>query len=198
MTCAGDSSAVEHLSDKQKVAARYGNAVTRMVRIPLPRFHHDKLGQPDDPYVERWYVEGRFGSIRIHHWRCSDDQRAFHDHPWQFLSMVLKGGYTDRSPVRTLVCSVCGRSDLTWNHLCPEHGWVDVKEVDQERLDHLHAGSVRLRQAEHKHTVVVDPGGAWTLLVTGPEVRQWGFWVKGRFRKRNRYFYDHGHHVCDR
>lgn len=57
--------------------------------------------------------------------------------------------------------------------------------------------------AEHRHSVVIGPQGAWTLLVTGPERRKWGFYLperggkrKGRVRmlKRNKYFYIHGHH----
>lgn len=133
----------------------------------------------------------------VHHWSCSDDQRALHDHAWTFVTLCVKGGYTDRSGRKDLVCSICG-AQPTWNHLCPEHGWVDLDEIDVTVDDHLSAGSLRVRQAEHRHTVIVDDGGAWTVLLTGPEKREWGFWVKGRFRKRNRYFYDHGHHVCDR
>lgn len=48
--------------------------------------------------------------------------------------------------------------------------------------------------AEHRHSVYVeDP--AWTLIVTGPVRRQWGYWVDGKFRKRNKYFFEHGHHA---
>lgn len=43
-----------------------------------------------------------------------------------------------------------------------------------------------------------NDGGCWTVLLTGPEKRVWGFWVNGKFRKRNKYFYEHGHHhPCD-
>ena len=58
----------------------------------------------------------------------------------------------------------------------------------------LVAGSVRFRRAEHRHAVIVPVGGVWTLLATGPERREWGFWVDGRFRHRNKYFFEHGHH----
>lgn len=63
--------------------------------------------------------------------------------------------------------------------------------------DELRTGSVRFRPAAHRHTVEVDPGGAWTLLLSGPESRVWGFWVGDRFRHRNKYFYEYGHHPCD-
>jgi len=104
------------------------------------------------------------GSIRLHWWHASDDQRYLHDHSFWFLTIVLWGGYTDRN----------------------EHG-----------EDHLRAGSVRLRRATHRHAVKVDSGGCVSLLITGREKREFGFWVKGRFRKRNKYFHMFGHHPCE-
>ena len=58
----------------------------------------EKLGLPECPYVIRWRFEFPFGSIRVHHWLKPDDDRAFHDHPWWFLTFVVKGGYTDSQP----------------------------------------------------------------------------------------------------
>jgi hypothetical protein len=41
------------------------------------------------------------------------------------------------------------------------------------------------------------PGGCWTLLLTGPKVRRWGFWVSKKFKKSNKYFLGHGSHPCE-
>jgi len=138
----------------------------------VPRKHHpgrvrvawaERLGLPSCPYVIRWRIETPLGSLRVHHWLASDDDRAFHDHPWWFLTVVLKGGYTDYSP---------------------------------DGADYLRAGSVRFRRALHQHTVRPFSGGAWTLLVTGPQVRAWGFWKDGKFRKATKWFSMYGHHPC--
>lgn len=136
-----------------------------MVRIHPPvliRFR-EKLGLPECPYVIRWRIEFPFGSMRLHHWLTSDDDRALHDHPWWFWTIVLKGGYADKSPAGT---------------------------------DHLGRFSHRYRPAQHRHTVIPDESGAWTLLVTGPVVRPWGFWLDGKFRKANKWFLTYGHHPC--
>jgi hypothetical protein len=73
-------------------------------------------------------------------------------------------------------------------------GYIDSSPDGDE---HLRAPAVRHRRATHQHTVFPDPGGAWTIIVTGPKVRSWGFWVKGKFVKMNKYFLTHGHHPCN-
>jgi hypothetical protein len=123
----------------------------------------EHLGLPTCPYVIRWMIETPLGSLRVHHWLGPDDDRAFHDHPWWFLTFVVKGGYTDK---------------------CPH--WVE----------HLRAPAIRRRAAHHKHTVVPDEDGAWTVMVTGPKVRVWGFWKDGKFVKANKWFLTRGHHPC--
>jgi hypothetical protein len=122
------------------------------------------LGVATCPYLERWVLDFKLFSIRLHHWLASDDQRHFHDHPWWYLSWVLKGSYVDRSP------------------------WGDVRRA---------RWSVKRFPALHRHSVIIDKP-CWTLLITGPEKRVWGFWVHGRFRKRNKYFFIFGHHPCEK
>lgn len=125
---------------------------------------HEPLGLPECPYVIRWSVETPLGSLRVHHWLASDDPRAVHDHPWWFLTFIIHGGYTDKSPAGD---------------------------------EHLRRGAVRYRRALHRHTVVPDEGGAWTVLLTGRPLRAWGFWLDGKFRKANKWFLTYGHHPCD-
>jgi hypothetical protein len=125
---------------------------------------NQELGKSECPYLQRWALETKWFTVRLHHWISSDDQRHYHDHPWWFLTLILRGGYTDISP--------SGEQRMT-------------------------AGSIAFRPAEHRHTVRVDAGGCWSLMLTGPDSRVWGFWVKGRFRKRNKYFFEWGQHPCD-
>lgn len=74
-------------------------------------------------------------------------------------------------------------------------GYTDISPSVREKMI---PGRFKLRSAFHQHTVKVDRGGCWSFLVTGPENRVWGFWVDGRFRKRNKYFFEKGHHQCDK
>ena len=59
---------------------------------------NQKLGREECPYMRRWVIDLYFFSIRLHHWMASDDQRHYHDHPWDFISLILKGGYMDVNP----------------------------------------------------------------------------------------------------
>lgn len=122
------------------------------------------LGIPSCPYLQRWILCLGLFSLRLHRWRASDDERAFHDHPWWFLTLVLRGGYVDVSP---------------------------------SGEDRLRPGSWRFRPALHRHTVRVDPGGAWTLMLTGPDLRRWGFYARNRFYSVQQYFRKFKHHPCD-
>lgn len=149
-------------SGQSSAQIRRGSVVR--VHPPVLIRLREKLGLPECPYVIRWRIEIPFGSLRVHHWLAGDDLRAFHDHPWWFLTLVVRGGYSDVSP---------------------------------EGCDLLRPGSVRFRKAHHRHTVQPFPQGAWTILVTGPPGRKWGFWVKGKFIKANKYFLTYGHHPCD-
>lgn len=58
----------------------------------------DRIGLVECPYMERWVLDFGPFAIRLHHWFSSDDKRAFHDHAWWFLTIVLWGCYIDISP----------------------------------------------------------------------------------------------------
>lgn len=123
-----------------------------------------ELGLEECPYAKRWILDLHYFSIRMHHFMHSDDPRHLHDHPWWYLTIVIRGGYTD-------------------------HG-------ENEKI-HLRAPAVAFRKSSHAHYVDPDEGGAWTILLTGKHKRIWGFWVKGKFKKAYRYFFDYGHPPCE-
>lgn len=129
-------------------------------RLPKPGDTKVEVGV----YVRRWRLETPAFSIRIHHWLHSDDSRAYHDHPWPFISFIFRGGYTDQGPTHRTI------------HRAP---------------------SLVYRPARHQHWVEVHEGGCWSILITGPKVRRWGFWIKEKFTISYRYFYQMGRHICD-
>ena len=118
-------------------------------------------------YMERYWLVSynRFGiACRVHHILRSDDARAFHDHPWRYLTVVLRGGYTEVRPV-------FDRSGLYAGETRRWYG----------------PGSVMLRGAKTWHRLELAPGRtAWTLFVTGRKRQTWGFLVHPRAKIESR------------
>lgn len=129
----------------------------------------EKLGKTECPYVERWVIETRWFSIRLHKWLGHDDLRNLHDHAWNYIAMVISGGYVE---------------------------YLDKDQKDGSIFE-MRPWKPVYRDAERRHAVHPYIKPTWSILVTGPETREWGFWVKGKFRKRNKYFFEQGHHPCE-
>lgn len=124
----------------------------RLVR-PFWREPDFFIGGKDNPYLLRWWVipRNRFFNVYLHKFLRDDDDRALHDHPWLSLSVILRGGYI-------------------------EHTATEVRRRE--------AGSVVFRRAKHAHRIELLREGfclartvvpAWTLFITGPRIREWGF-----------------------
>ncbi len=108
------------------------------------------IGGHDDPYLLRWWVipRNRFFNVYLHRFMRSDDDRALHDHPWSNLSILLRGTYTEHT-------------------VAP--GGINVRT---ERT----AGQWKLRLfGKFAHRIELTHGECWTIFVTGPRYRHWGF-----------------------
>jgi hypothetical protein len=70
-----------------------------------------------------------------------------------------------------------------------DHPWVSLSivlktgyvEVTPGGRKSFRAGSVIYRNATYQHRLELDKGPAWTLFITGPKVRDWGFWCPKGF-----------------
>ncbi|HZT03663.1 MAG TPA: hypothetical protein VFA39_15490 [Steroidobacteraceae bacterium] len=115
-------------------------------------------GQNGQPYMSRWilYVHGR--TLRLHKFWQGDDDRAPHDHPWNFWTFPLTS-YTEQVFARPL-------TNLTRYRVVEAFRW--------------HA-----RPASYQHIVIGRTDDKWrpfwTIVVTGPLQHGWGFWSRDRF-----------------
>lgn len=67
-------------------------------RFGLYAYRHH-IGPADDLYMRRWILRLPFGgSVRLHHIVRSDAGRELHDHPFDFVSWLLTGGYLEVRP----------------------------------------------------------------------------------------------------
>ncbi len=111
------------------------------------------------PLLIRWNLfECRFFSIKIHKLLASDDG-CLHDHPWAFITFLLKGGYVEytskgskvysrfsllyrpanythklqiHQPVYTLVFTF--RKSRVWGFFTPK-GWVEWFRYSENSCD---------------------------------------------------------------
>lgn len=124
---------------------------------------------------------GKWFSIKYHQIMQSDDVCS-HDHPWPFLTIILKGGYYEWTPVEQ------HDSGNTLDQYVTVDGVLEVKKWHG-------AGSIMYRPASWRHRLELkrqvnyyrpvingklmeDPIFAHTLVFTGKVIRDWGFFTK--------------------
>lgn len=151
---------------------------------------HQIIGGANDPYMLRWYIIPRnpVVNIYLHKFLRSDDDRALHDHPWWFISLMLKGTYdevTNEGTTRRKAGSFAFRP-AEWRHRVQL--LLDMKGVRENLTDAL------LNPDTHKQLKRYPEKPCWTIIVTGRRTRGWGFWCpnwvhhqydQGTFRRRD-------------
>ena len=107
------------------------------------------IGGRDDPYLWRWWLipRNKFFNIYVHLFLRSDDDRALHDHPWVNASWLLEGAYIEHTIAA---------------------GGIHSKTQYE-------APDFKMRwTGRYAHRIEIDMP-CWTLFITGPRYREWGF-----------------------
>jgi len=117
-------------------------------------------GQPS-LYLRRYFLfrTKAFPNFRLflHFINRSDDDRHLHDHPWDFTTLILSGGYREVIKLNS--------------------------KMNTERV--MKPGMLRFNKAEHTHKVELISGPTWSLVRARKARRVWGFhtesgWVDWR------------------
>lgn len=124
------------------------------------------IGSPEQPYMRRWWLiqRNRWLNIYLHHIMRSDDDRAHHDHPWMNLSIILQGRYIEHTISADGVEHRVERPAGTWKFRMPSASHRLELARDQSFWDELSGCPIS-----------DDLETCWTLFITGPRVREWGF-----------------------
>ncbi len=139
---------------------RYGLLDRLLMRVFKHRVIENSCGEP---YLIRYFVLGSShsrsrlfdGAVYLHHIIRSDEDRALHDHPWKFTSLILWGGYVEVLP-----------------HM---RGYEKTyREVAYK------APAIVKHEAADSHRLILEEP-AWTLVFRGPKVRGLGFHADGRW-----------------
>ena len=110
-------------------------------------------------YLNKWYLipHNNWFNIYLHQFIGSDHDRCLHDHPWWSVSFCLWG-------------------KLSEHYM---NTGFRVNWVEQQTVRKIWWLIPYFRTAVHKHRIVLRSKTAWTLFITGPKIREWGFWPKG-------------------
>lgn len=117
----------------------------------------------NEPYLERYYVflrnRDQFPfNIFVHKFIKSDPDDV-HDHPWPYVTLILRGGYWEWRP------QFNSRGDK-------------IGEIARW----CGAGSLRWAGANTYHRIELDPDiTCWTLFMPGRKQRDWGFLVRNQW-----------------
>jgi hypothetical protein len=107
------------------------------------------------PYMHRYYLflkeRKKFPFNVVLHKIVKSDDPIFHDHPWEYMTIVLRGGY--------------------WEHTFKYENSVRIENVKWRG-----PGSIIIRGADDCHWLELDKEKpATTLFFMGPQEREWGF-----------------------
>ncbi len=149
-----------------KAEARMARAATQ----GAPESGYDFLIAPSGaPYLYRWWLvpKNPLLNVYLHKTVADDDNRALHDHPYFNVSVILRGSYFEIMP-------------------CRSRGYVGGDAVKTVRRE---AGDIVFRRAIAPHRLMLphDMAPCWSLFITGPRLREWGFFCPNGWRDQAEY-----------
>lgn len=95
-------------------------------------------------------VQTPWFGIYLHRLGTPDSRPTLHDHPWNFVSIVLRGGYTEMVPSAT-------------THASRYHDAHHVRRLNRKRAEDFH------------YIRSLDRTPTWTLVLVGRRRRVWGY-----------------------
>ena len=118
--------------------------------------------EDNEPYLERYYIFLKDRkwfpfNVFIHRFLKSDPD-DLHDHPWPYMTIILKGGYWEYTPAS------------------PIPSWKGAGQIRFGRSTDYHR--IELEPG-------VD---CWTMFWPGPQTREWGFLRGRKWIQHEEYF----------
>jgi hypothetical protein len=163
-----------------------------------------------DGYMNRWWlfrigrgeidysghVMPRWLGGRVHQILRSDSDRHAHDHPWPYLTIILRGGYWEEREFPSgaegwrAACRAAGNDSEVKRHWLFKDGLVH--DYVYRTMRWHGPGSILFRRSTDRHRLILSKPGellpwkpdapreisAWTLFITGPKRKSWFFYTE--------------------
>lgn len=139
-----------------------GGKYTKGQRSPRWAFMQtlDILAKDDsgDVYLHRLRIlQTPFFAFYLHDLNLPDSDRDPHDHPWNFTSIILRGGYTEEV--------------FDNQYECLEGAYRKPRRNTWKRW------SIHKMTTEKAHRILTVEPKTVSLVIVGRRKRDWGFWT---------------------
>ena len=111
------------------------------------------------PYLYRWTIQSTPFFNLYMHVQVASDEEGMHTHPWMSQSVILSGGYYE------VVGARVGSS------------YVPLHPVRRKPMEVIQRGT----DIPHRLLLPDEVEYSLSLFFTGPRVKDWGFWVNGKW-----------------
>lgn len=132
--------------------------ITFAKRTPYSHLHH----ADGSVYMERYWLipyEWKWPfSVRLHYIATGDNDRHLHDHPWAFISFILRGWYVEERPITRRKC-FDGQFETTVAKFRGVRSWAWRWATDRHRISSI------------------SGPGVWTLFISFNYMHWWGFYT---------------------
>ncbi len=121
-------------------------------------FHVPSFDDPEVDYLTRLrIVQTPWFAVYLHRFGTPDSRPTLHDHPWNFVTIVLRGGYVEHRDY-----SGTGHRVRRVNaHRAEDLHWIDS-------LDRTPTWTLFLAGRRRREWGYVDPDGSWTRFDRHP------------------------------
>lgn len=161
-------------------------------------FSHKEIVNCDrNVYLHRWYVirTAPF-AVFIHKFVRSDEDRALHDHPWNFLVIPIWRGYIEHSQVREWLDDG-GPALPDWSdkiikrRVLPILGTRFRRGTYKHRVELLKTDDITLTPLRTGElSVEWDELPSWSIFIRFREFRDWGFHMPEGWIQWNKFWQD--------
>ena len=141
-------------------------------------------------YLERWGYECKWFGVYLHRMDAPDPGVHLHNHPWQFASLILKGGYTEeRTSTKNAVQWAKDAQHFERHPMLPQGTHIPRGVVMQRRwLSFKGFGYNECHRITH-----LNKEHSWSLIFRGPKRYAWGFYTEDGYVESDLY-----HRTADR
>jgi len=136
-------------------------------------------------FLDRSGVDLRLFGVYVHRIELPDPGLDLHDHPWPFVSIILRGGYTEEA-----AAARDAQAFAAWAETVELSGAAERGSIPRGYRRTWRRGSVHRIRTTDAHRITTTEPGTLTLVLRGRKWRSWGFYCPDGFVDHRRYDYE--------